>query len=78
MKTIPVGELKTNFSTVLKEIQNGHEIIISFGRRREKIAIIVPYENYMKKKKRTLGSLRNRGKLDMTDFEMTEEEFLKS
>jgi antitoxin (DNA-binding transcriptional repressor) of toxin-antitoxin stability system len=76
MKTIQVGELKTNFSSLLKEIQLGNEIVISFGRKKEKIAIIVPYEAYMKKNKRKLGSLKEHGKLEMNDFEMTNEELL--
>lgn len=79
MKTLPVGEFKSHFSEVLENIKNGEEIAVSFGKKKKKIAVLVPYESYKKKnKKRTLGSLKKKGKLEMINFEMTDEEFLKS
>lgn len=32
MKTLQVGELKSKFSQIIKEIKNGEEITISFGK----------------------------------------------
>ena len=45
MKSITVGELKANFSEILKLVQTKkEEIIIEYGRNRKKIAKIVPFE----------------------------------
>jgi antitoxin (DNA-binding transcriptional repressor) of toxin-antitoxin stability system len=34
MKTLAVGELKTNFSSVLAEITAGHPLAVGFGAQR--------------------------------------------
>ncbi len=44
METFKVGELKNKFSHVLQRVQAGEEIIISFGKKGEKIAVLVPYD----------------------------------
>ena len=46
MQTLTIGELKTGFSEVLKKIRSGQKIVISYGRKREKVAVIVPYSAY--------------------------------
>ena len=79
MKTLPVAEIRTNLSSLLKEVESGNEIGISFGRRKETIAVIVPIAEYKKIKERKLGSLK--GKLTVefkSDWKMTDEEFLNS
>jgi len=77
MRTIQVGDLKTHFSEVLKEVKKGEEIIISFGRKKEKIAIIVPYDDYQKRKTRKLGLLEGKASFKIqSNFEMSEEELL--
>lgn len=78
MKTIAVAELKANFSTFLKEIEEGNEIVVSFGRKKEKLAVLVPYATYMQRRQRTLGSLKGKGALVMQDFAMDDEELLRS
>ena len=52
MKTLPVAEIRTNLSSLLKEVESGNEIGISFGRRKETIAVIVPIAEYKKIKER--------------------------
>ncbi|MBN2546507.1 MAG: type II toxin-antitoxin system prevent-host-death family antitoxin [Spirochaetes bacterium] len=77
MKTIQIGELKTHFSEILNKVKNGDEIIISYGRKKEKIAKIVPYKNSSTAKKRKLGIFKDKGNyIIKNDFEMTEEEFI--
>jgi antitoxin (DNA-binding transcriptional repressor) of toxin-antitoxin stability system len=78
MKTVSVAKLKAQFSLFLHDIEAGEEIIVSFGRKKEKVAVIVPYKTYIKRKKRTLGTLQDRGKLEMVDFEITDEELFRS
>jgi Fic family protein len=37
LKILPVAEVRTHFSSVLKEVESGKEIGISFGRKKETI-----------------------------------------
>ncbi|RKX77212.1 MAG: type II toxin-antitoxin system Phd/YefM family antitoxin [Spirochaetes bacterium] len=76
MKTLPVGELKTHFSEILNEVKAGEEIIITYGRKKESIAVIIPYSTYKKKNKITVGLLKNKKMKIKADFKMTEEELI--
>ncbi len=40
--TMTVGEFKTNFSEALKKVLAGHEISISYGKRKEIVARLIP------------------------------------
>ncbi len=76
MKTLTVGELKRRLSEILKEVQNGEEIAVAFGKKKEIVAYLVPKAN-RKSKPRKLGILQGKGKAIFAgDFKMTEEEFL--
>ncbi|TAF75438.1 MAG: type II toxin-antitoxin system Phd/YefM family antitoxin [Bacteroidetes bacterium] len=78
MRTIPVAEFKTNFSAILKDVEKGEKIAISYGRKKEGVAMLVPFENTEEMPKRKLGLLQDKGasmKI-MPDFEMTDEEVL--
>jgi antitoxin (DNA-binding transcriptional repressor) of toxin-antitoxin stability system len=39
MKTLTVGKFKSDFSKVIKDIENGEEIIVEFGKSHKKLAI---------------------------------------
>lgn len=79
MKTVPVAEVRSNLSMLLKEVESGQEIGISFGRRRETIAVIVPIAEYKKIKERRLGSLAGKLTVEFKDnWKMSDEEFLSS
>ena len=79
MQTLTVGELKTNFSEVLKKIKSGQKIGISYGKKREKVAVIVPYSDYVSTPERSLGLLKDRAQCIIhDDFEITEKEMLAS
>ena len=79
MKTLQVGELKRRFSEVLESIRNGDEIAITFGRKKERVAVIVPIEKYQRKAKRRLGLGSETGSCVIhDDFEMSDDEFLMS
>jgi antitoxin (DNA-binding transcriptional repressor) of toxin-antitoxin stability system len=76
MKVMSVGEFKTHFSQVLKKVQAGEEIGISYGKNKEIVAKLVP-ENSSKKARRKIGLLKNKAKVKFrSDFKMTEKEFL--
>jgi prevent-host-death family protein len=74
MKTLPVGELKTHFSEVLNRVIDGEEIVITYGRKRESVAVIVPYHKYRKKNSISLGLLKHKKMKIEDNFKMTEEE----
>ena len=79
MKTLPVAEVRSNLSTLLKEVESGDEIGISFGRARRTIAVIVPIAEYKRIKERRLGSLAGKLKVEFKDdWKMTEEDLLNS
>lgn len=79
MKTLPVSEVKTHLSALLKEVEAGKEIAISFGKRKETIAVIIPYSEYKNSKKRVLGALKGTMKAAFKDdFHMTDEELIRS
>ncbi|MCE7065920.1 type II toxin-antitoxin system Phd/YefM family antitoxin [Dyadobacter sp. CY326] len=68
-----VGEFKTHFSQVLKEVEKGEKIGITFGRKKEIKAILVP--NDKQKEPRTLGILKGKGEFFMSeDFHITTED----
>ncbi|HNZ27853.1 MAG TPA: prevent-host-death protein [Spirochaetota bacterium] len=76
MKTLTVGKFKSDFSKVIKDIENGEEIIVEFGKSHKKIAILVPYQKY-NLKKRKIGILEGKASFKMKDdFKMTTEELL--
>ena len=79
MQTLTIGELKAGFSEVLKKIRSGQEIVISYGKKREKVAVIVPYSSYISIPERSLGLLEDRaGCIIHDDFEISEKEMLTS
>ncbi len=78
MNTIQIGDLKTHFSDVIKRVKNGNEIIITFGRKKENVAVIIPYEKYQNIIIRKIGILEGKATMKIhDDFEITEEELLK-
>jgi antitoxin (DNA-binding transcriptional repressor) of toxin-antitoxin stability system len=76
MKAMAVGELKTHFSEILKEVEKGEKFGILYGKTKKPIAMLVPY-NEEKKIKRKIGILDGKAKIEFKDdFEMTPEELL--
>jgi len=75
MKTYPVGEFKTHFSEIMEQVRAGEEIIISYGKKKENVAVLIPYAAYKTKKIR-LGLLQGKALIIHADFKMSEEELL--
>ncbi len=79
MKTLPVAEVRTHFSSLLKEVESGNEIGIAFGRKKETIAVIISIEEYRKIKARKYGTLEGKVKVEFAaDWQITDEDFIKS
>ncbi len=75
MKTYPVGEFKTHFSEIIDQVRSGEEIIISYGKKKENVAVLIPYAAYKTKKIR-LGLLQDSTLKIHADFKMSEEGLL--
>jgi prevent-host-death family protein len=79
MKTMQIGELKTHFSQVLERIKKGEKIVISYGKKKENIAVIIPYSEYNKSHSIKIGGLKGKAKYSFgKDFEMSSEEITGS
>jgi len=64
MQTIQVGQLKSEFSSVLERVQkDGETFIIEFGKKHKKVAMLIPYVE--EPKKRVFGQLK--GTLNIPD-----------
>jgi len=69
-----VGELKTHFSEILSEVRNGKKVGIMYGRKKEPVAMIVPYSDE-KQTERKIGVLDGKVTIQFRDdFAMTAEE----
>ena len=81
MRSIQVGKLKTEFTSVLEKIQrNGDKFVIEYGKKRRKVAMIIPYDkSYEDQEERKFGILKNRATFKLNDdFKMTEDELVES
>ena len=77
MKTLIVGEFKTNFSDVISQVLAGEEIAVAYGKKKKKIGVFVTYKK--KKQKIRLGLLEGKASAKFAkDFKMTDEELLAS
>ena len=76
MKKMTVGEFKTHFSEVLKKVAEGERIAITYGKKKEIKALIIP--SNANSPKRKFGLLKGKASFRLVkDFKMTEEEFLE-
>lgn len=79
MKTLTVADFKTNFSDVLQSLKQGQSFTVSYGRKKSKIAVILPYDKYEKETVRKLGLLEGKANYRITPhFKMTDNELLES
>lgn len=76
MKTLPATQIKAHFSELIDEVKNGEEIIITRGKNKEQVAVLIPYSTYQKKNIIKLGLLKEKSFKIKDDFEMTSEELL--
>ena len=77
MQTLTVGDFKKDFSEVAKGLKNGNKYAISYGKSKQKLAVVIPFGDYLNKK-RQLGFLSDKGKVSFSkDFKISDAEFLK-
>jgi hypothetical protein len=79
MRTLMVDELKKNFAGVMKYIEQGEDVALQYGNRKQNIAVLIPFERYTARRKRKLGLLESKASFSIKeDFKMTDEELLIS
>ena len=80
MKTLTVGELKANFSEVLSTVlKTGEAVVISYGKKKERVAALVPIDQVKPASKRVLGTLGSKASVSFKpNFSLTDEEFLQA
>ena len=79
METLTIGDLKTRFSEILEKVRSGQRIVVSYGKKREKVAVIIPYSSYTSREERSIGLLKDKaGYIIHNDFEMSDKEILAS
>lgn len=77
MKSLTVGQLKSDFSDVLAAVQRGESITVEYGRKRKPVARIVPYE--VTNQPRKLGILADSARCVWRgDRQISDEELLQS
>ncbi len=79
METLTTAEFKARFSEVLEKIRKGQRIAISYGRKREKVAIVIPYSEFTEGGKRKIGLLKGKAGFKVRKgFKLTDEEMLRA
>ena len=77
MKTLGVGEIKARFSDILEQVKGGEKITVGYGKKRTKVAIIMPYEEHKPRGHRKLGLLQGKARFKIcAGFKMSDEELL--
>ena len=77
MQTMTVSHFKSHFSQVLDIVQHGEDVVISYGKKKEKIAVLVPYDRYEGRPERLLGLLSGKASFSISaDFKVSDDELL--
>jgi antitoxin (DNA-binding transcriptional repressor) of toxin-antitoxin stability system len=71
MKTVTISKFRSNLSYFSDLIQEGEEIVVTYGRKRKKIFRVLPFLE-AKPQKRKLGALNGAVRVKFSkDFKMT-------
>ncbi len=78
MRTLTIGEFKAQFSDVLTAVRAGESVIVCYGRKKRRVAALVPYAEFAAGAgKRPLGLLKGKGGFTLAeDFALSDAEFL--
>lgn len=71
------AKAKAQFSSVLKDVMAGSEVALTYGKKKETVAVLTPFNLWKKKQKRILGTLEGKMSVIFADnWKMTEDEFI--
>jgi antitoxin (DNA-binding transcriptional repressor) of toxin-antitoxin stability system len=77
MKTLAVGEFKARFAEALTSVRAGNPVAVSYGKKGEVVAVLVPPGAFPRKAQVTLGSLQGKATFRTgTDFKITDQELV--
>lgn len=78
MRTLTIGELKSGFSEAISAVQAGESIIVCYGRKKQRVAALVPYAQFAANAgKRPLGLLKGKASFAYRKgYAMSDEELL--
>ena len=78
-KTVTVGEFKAQFAAALDAVRAGRTIVVAYGRKRTKVAALVPYSSIAPMRKRKLGVLASKGAVRIgRNFAITDAKLIES
>lgn len=79
MQTIQVGEFKARFSEIIEAVRAGETVVVSYGRSRENVAALIPFNQLPAAEPRNLGILSGQASVTFApDFEMSDDELLRA
>jgi len=80
MDTLPVGEFKSQFADILSQVRLGKRYLVTYGKKKEKIAVVIPYDTYqLENQPRELGLMKHKGSVKIhEDFKISDDELLSS
>jgi prevent-host-death family protein len=79
MNIMTVGKVKARFSEILDLVQKGEDVVISFVKKKEKVAVLMSYKRYKHKPQRHLGLLAGSASFALKDgFKIGDSELLSS
>jgi len=75
MKILELKEAKAKFSSIMEDVLSGEEFALSYDQKHEAFAVIVPYGTWKNTKKRSIGTLENKGSVEFSkDWHISEGE----
>lgn len=79
MYQLTVGQFKSKFSQVLEKVLQGESIGVTYGKKKKKVAALIPYNKLAQGNKIKLGLFKEKFSFKIKKgFKMTDEEFLNS
>lgn len=77
MKLMTIGELKARFSETLAQVKQGETVVVCYGKKKDKVAAIIPYDQLPSVKERPLGLLQGKASCILRDdFAVSDDELL--
>jgi prevent-host-death family protein len=79
MLSLPIADAKARFSQVMREAQQGRDVIVTRGPGKEPVAAVIPIERYRRQNGITLGLGQGLGEFTTTaDWAVTDQDLLES
>lgn len=79
MQQLTVGDFKSKFSQILEKVLKGESVGITYGKKKKKVAALIPYNKLAQSNKIKLGLFKGKFSFKIKKgFKMTDEEFLNS